>query len=152
MPDIKTFLTFNNQADEAVRHYLSVVENGRIASRMPGPDGSILSVTFELFGKTFIALNGGPTFSFSQGISLFVTCDSQEEIDRYWSMLTDGGGKELQCGWLIDRFGVCWQIIPKSLGELISDNDPVKAGRAIEAMMQMEKLDIAALKRAHAGG
>ncbi|HVJ89256.1 MAG TPA: VOC family protein [Labilithrix sp.] len=152
MPDIKTFLTFNNQADEAVRHYLSVFENGRIASRMPGPDGSILSVTFELFGKTFIALNGGPTFSFSQGISLFVTCDSQEEIDRYWSMLTDGGGKELQCGWLIDRFGVCWQIIPKSLGELISDNDPVKAGRAIEAMMQMEKLDIAALKRAHAGG
>jgi predicted 3-demethylubiquinone-9 3-methyltransferase (glyoxalase superfamily) len=101
-------------------------------------------------GKTFIALNGGPTFTFTQGVSLFVSCDTQAEIDRYWAKLTDGG-KEIQCGWLMDKFGVSWQIVPKLLIELISDKDPAKAGRALQAMMQMQKFDIAALKRAHQG-
>ena len=102
MPDITTFLTYDNQAEEAVRHYVSIFEDGKILSTMPGPGGSVMSVTFELFGKRFIALNGGPSFSFSQGISLFVGCDTQAEIDRYWSKLTEGGGKEMPCGWLTD--------------------------------------------------
>lgn len=115
-----------------------------------GPGGSVISVTFELFGQTFIALNGGPTFTFSQGISLFVHCDTQAEVDRYWSKLTEGG-KEGQCGWLVDKFGVSWQVVPNVLGELLGDKDPAKAGRAVQAMMKMKKLDIAALKRAHEG-
>ncbi len=157
MPTITTFLTFDNQADEAVRHYLSVFETGKILNTMhygegaPAPKGSVLSLTFELFGQTFIALNGGSTFTFSQGISLFVSCDSQEQIDRYWSKLTEGGGKEIQCGWLVDRFGVSWQIIPKVLGEMMGDKDPARAGRTMRAMMQMKKLDIAGLRRAYDG-
>jgi predicted 3-demethylubiquinone-9 3-methyltransferase (glyoxalase superfamily) len=157
MPEITTFLTYNNQAEEAVRHYLSTFENGKIVSTMrmgdagPAP-GAVLSVTFELFGKTFIALNGGPTFTFAQGISLFVTCDTQAEIDRYWSKLTADGGKEVQCGWLVDKFGVSWQIVPKALGNMLAAKDAAKAGRAMQAMMQMKKLDIAALQRAYDGG
>jgi predicted 3-demethylubiquinone-9 3-methyltransferase (glyoxalase superfamily) len=157
MPTITTFLTYNTQAEEAVNHYLSVFENGRVVSKMhygdgaPVPKGSVLSVTFELFGQTFIALNGGSTFTFSQGISLFVSCDTQDEIDRYWEKLTLHG-KEVQCGWLVDKFGVSWQIIPKVLGDYIGSKDATRAGRAMQAMMQMKKLDIAALKRAHDGG
>src|SRR5262245_25627919 len=151
MPEITTFLTFNDQAEEAVSHYLSVLENGAILSTMPGPGGKVTSLTFELFGKKHIALNGGPTFSFSQGMSLFVSCDTQAEIDRYWSKLTEGG-KEVQCGWLVDKFGVSWQIVPNVLFDLLNDKDPAKAGRAMQAMLSMKKLDIAALKKAHAGG
>jgi predicted 3-demethylubiquinone-9 3-methyltransferase (glyoxalase superfamily) len=157
MPKITTFLTYNDQAEQAARHYLSIFENGKIVSTMrggdagPGPKGSVLSVTFELFGQTFMALNGGPSFTFSHGISLFVTCDTQAEIDRYWSQLTSGG-KEVQCGWLVDRFGVSWQIVPGILGDMISDKDPARVSRAMKAMMQMKKLDIAALRRAYDGG
>jgi len=158
MPEITTFLTYNNQAEEAAIHYLSVFEQGKIKSTMragdggPGPKGSVFSVTFELFGQTFIALNGGPSFTFTQGISLFVACDTQAEIDRYWGKLTENGGKEIQCGWLVDKFGVSWQIVPKILGDMIGDKDPAKAGRAMQAMMPMKKLDIATLKRAYQGG
>lgn len=158
MQKITTFLTFDNQAEEAAKLYLSVFESGKIVSSMrygdagPGPKGSVLSVTFELFGQTFIALNGGPSFSFSQGISLFVSCDTQAEIDRYWTKLTANGGKEVMCGWLVDRFGVSWQIVPKVLGDMIGDKDAAKAGRAMQAMMTMKKLDIAALEKAYAGG
>jgi predicted 3-demethylubiquinone-9 3-methyltransferase (glyoxalase superfamily) len=144
MQKITTFLTYDNQAEEAARYYLSVFESGKITSTMPGPGGSVMSVTFELFGQNFIALNGGPTFTFSQGMSLFVSCENQAEIDRYWAKLTDGG-KEIQCGWITDKFGVCWQIIPKDLPELLA------GGRAVPAMMQMKKLDIAALKKARDG-
>jgi predicted 3-demethylubiquinone-9 3-methyltransferase (glyoxalase superfamily) len=160
MPTITTFLTYDNQAEEAVRLYLSTFENGRIVTTSrypeggPAPAGSVLSLTFELFGQTFIALNGGPSFSFTQGISLFVQCETQEQIDRYWSKLTANGaeGKEVQCGWLVDKFGLSWQIVPRILGDLLQDKDKAKAARAMAAMMKMKKLDIAALKRAHDGG
>jgi len=151
MPEITTFLTYNQQAEEAVRHYVSTFEEAKILSTMNGGQGSVVSITFQLFGKTFIALNGGPSFTFSQGISLFVTCDTQAEIDRYWTKLTEGGGKEVQCGWLTDRFGVSWQIVPKKLGEWLGDQDPARAGRAMQAMLHMQKLDIATLKRAYEG-
>ena len=150
MPEITTFLTYNSQAEEAVKHYLAIFENGKILSTMRSGE-TVFSVTFELFGQTFIALNGGPSFTFSQGISLFVKCDTQAEIERFWSKLTEGGGKEGQCGWLVDKFGVSWQIIPKALGDLIGDKDRAKAGRAMQAMMKMKKLDIAALTRAFEG-
>jgi predicted 3-demethylubiquinone-9 3-methyltransferase (glyoxalase superfamily) len=155
MPEISTFLTFNNQAEEAINHYLSIFE-GRIVSTMrvgdagPGPKGSVLGLTFELLGKTFQALNGGPTFKFTEAFSFFVSCDTQEEIDRYWAKLTENGGKEIQCGWLVDKFGVSWQIIPKNLPALISGGGD-KSARAMRAMMQMVKLDIAALNRAYEG-
>ncbi len=150
MADITTFLTFNDQAEEAVRLYLSIFEHGKIATTMRQGD-KVFSLAFELFGKPFVAMNGGPTFSFSQGVSLLVTCDTQAEIDRYYDRLLEGGGKEMQCGWLADKFGVVWQIVPRVLVDLIGDKDPAKAGRAVQAMMTMKKLDIAALKKAHAG-
>lgn len=149
MPSITTFLTYNDQAEAAVRHYTSIFENSKIVSTLRAGD-KVMSLTFELLGQTFIALNGGPTFSFAQGISLFVSCDTQEQIDHYWKALTEGG-RAVQCGWLVDRFGVSWQIVPKILGELLGDKDPQKAGRAMQAMLGMQKLDIAELKRAHAG-
>jgi predicted 3-demethylubiquinone-9 3-methyltransferase (glyoxalase superfamily) len=151
MPSITTFLTYDSQADEAVRLYLSIFEDGKIVSTVPGPNGTVMALEFELFGRSFTALNGGPTFEFAQGISLFVSCDTQAEIDRFWDKLTEGG-KEVQCGWLVDRFGVSWQIVPKVLGSLLGDKDREKAGRAMQAMLKMKKLDIAALKRAHEGG
>jgi len=117
---------------------------------MPGPNGTVMSLTFELLGQTFIALNGGPTFTFTQGFSLFVSCETQAEIDRYWAKLTEGG-KEVQCGWLVDKFGVSWQIVPKNLGSLVFGKDPEKSGRALQAMLAMKKLDIAALQRAYDG-
>lgn len=152
MPTLSTFLTYNNQAEEAALHYISVFEQGKILNITRSPQGTAFSVTFELFGTRLLALNGGPSFSFSSGISLFVSCQTQAEIDRYWAKLTEGGGKEVQCGWLVDKFGVSWQIIPSILGDLLGDPDPAKSGRAMQAMMQMKKLDIAALKRAHDGG
>lgn len=150
MPEITTFISYNDQAEAAVRHYLSIFEGGKILSTMPGPNGTVMSLTFQLLGQTFIALNGGPTFSFTQGFSLFVSCDTQAEIDRYWAKLTEGG-KEVQCGWLVDKFGVSWQIIPKNLGSLVFGKDPEKSGRAMQAMLAMKKLDIAALQRAYDG-
>ena len=152
MPTITTFLTYDNQAEAAVRYYLSVFEHGKIVDTTHlGDGGPVLSITFELLGQTFFALNGGPSFSFSPGISLFVSCDTQSEIDRYYDRLSDGG-KEVQCGWLVDKFGVSWQVVPKVLGELLGSKDRVKADRALQAMLQMRKLDIAALKRAYDGG
>lgn len=151
MPTITTFLAYKDAAEEAVRHYLSIFEDGKITSTMPGPSGTVMGVSFELFGRPFIALNGGPTFSFSEGTSLFVECDTQAEIDRFWSKLTSDGGEEGRCGWCKDKYGVSWQIIPKVLGKLFSDKDREKAGRAVQAMLKMKKLDIAALEKAHAG-
>jgi len=147
---ITTFLTFDHQAEEAALLYTSLFPNSKISSRMPGPGGTVMSVTFELGGQEFIALNGGPTFTFSEGTSLFVSCETQAEIDTYWDKLTDGGS-EGRCGWLKDKFGVSWQIIPSILGQLFSDPDRARAGRAINAMMSMQKLDIAALQRAASG-
>ena len=150
MPSITTFLTFDNQAEAAVRHYLSIFE-GKVVSTVPGPNDSVMGLSFEILGRSFFALNGGPTFTFTPGISLYVEVDTQEEIDRYWPKLLADGGKEIQCGWLVDKFGVSWQIVPAILPRLFADKDPVKAGRAVQAMMGMQKLDIAALQKAFDG-
>jgi predicted 3-demethylubiquinone-9 3-methyltransferase (glyoxalase superfamily) len=155
MPEITTFLTYNDQAEAAVRQYVSIFD-GKILNETrsgdagPGPKGSIFTLTFQILGKTYIALNGGPSFKFAEGISLFVGCDTQEEIDRFWEQLGEGG-KEVQCGWLVDRFGVSWQVVPKVLPDLIGGKDRAGAGRALQAMLKMKKLDIAALERAYHG-
>ena len=155
MQKITTFLTFNDQAEAAVNFYTSTFKNSKITSTSRYPEGipgagSLMTASFELDGQEFIALNGGPTFSFSQGFSLMVSCETQAEIDELWSKLT-AGGKEVACGWLTDKFGVSWQIVPSILGKLMGDKDPAKAGRVGQALMKMTKLDIAALKRAHEG-
>jgi predicted 3-demethylubiquinone-9 3-methyltransferase (glyoxalase superfamily) len=151
MQKITTFLTFNDQAEAAVTLYTSVFRNSKIVSTMPGPGGGVMSATFELEGQRFIALNGGPSFTFAQGMSLLVNCETQQEIDDYWARLTAGGGKPGQCGWLTDRFGVTWQIIPSVLGKLLGDKDPQRAGRAVQAMLAMTRLDIARLQAAADG-
>jgi predicted 3-demethylubiquinone-9 3-methyltransferase (glyoxalase superfamily) len=154
MKKITTFLTFDNQAEEAVNFYVSIFRNSKIVSVSrygeggPGPTGSVMSATFLLEGQEFMALNGGPHFTFADGFSLFVNCETQEEVDELWEKLSAGGEKG-PCGWLTDKFGVSWQVIPSALGELLGDPDPVKAKRVMEAMLQMSKIDIAALRQAH---
>jgi predicted 3-demethylubiquinone-9 3-methyltransferase (glyoxalase superfamily) len=150
MQKITTFLTFQGRAEDAVRFYLSIFEGSKILSTMAGPDGAVIGLTFELAGQRMMALNGGPSFTFTSAFSLFVACEDQAEIDRYWARLTDGG-KEVQCGWLVDKFGVSWQIVPRTLGDLLGHRDREKAGRAMQAMFEMQKLDIAALERAFEG-
>jgi predicted 3-demethylubiquinone-9 3-methyltransferase (glyoxalase superfamily) len=153
---ITTFLTYDTQAEEAATLYTSLF-GGKIKETMryptggPKPEGAVLSVTFELFGHTYIALNGGPTFTFAEGFSLMVQVDTQAEIDRLWTKLTENGGKESRCGWLVDRFGVSWQIVPRQLLGLLSDRDRAKSGRAMQAMMGMQKLDLAKLQAAFDG-
>lgn len=151
---ITPFLWFDQNAEEAVALYTSVFEGSRIVQvsrRGPAPDAPVMSIVFELAGQRFMAMNGGPMYQFTPAISLFVSVDSQEELDRRWDKLLEGGGKPTRCGWLTDRFGLSWQIIPTVLFEVLSDPDPQRSGRAMQAMMGMVKLDIAALKRAHAG-
>ncbi len=150
MQKITTFLTFNNQAEEAVHYYISIFENSTILNTIPGPNGTVMGISFQLDGQEFMALNGGPHFSFAPGISLFVKCDNQEEIDAKWEKLSEGGTKQ-PCGWLQDKFGVSWQIVPPVLGELLQSSEPGVAQRVMEAMLTMSKLDIALLKQAAAG-
>lgn len=150
MPTLTPFISFNDKAEEAVRFYLSIFENGKILGTAPGPGGKPLTLDVELLGQRMVFMNGGPSFKLTQGFSLFVGCDTQAEIDRYWAKLTEGG-KEVQCGWLVDKFGLSWQIIPKSLPQFLTSSDPAKAGRAMQAMMKMVKLDIAELQRAYDG-
>lgn len=153
MPQIISFLTFNDQAEEAAKFYTSIFPNSRITSitrypkGAPAPEGSVMTVSFELDGREFVALNGGPQFSFSQGFSISVQCETQEEIDTYWNKLTEGG-QEIACGWLTDKFGLSWQVNPKLLMEMLSDHDPIKVQKAMAAMMTMIKIDVAGLKRA----
>jgi predicted 3-demethylubiquinone-9 3-methyltransferase (glyoxalase superfamily) len=148
---ITPFLWFDKEAEEAINHYISVFKDGRIVnvSRYgeagPGTNGSVMSATFELAGQRFIALNGGPHFKFNEAISLFVDCQSQAEVDELWEKLS-AGGSQSRCGWLKDKFGLSWQIIPSRLGELLQD--PAKSKRAVEAMLQMTKIDIARLEAA----
>ena len=150
-------LWFDGKAEEAMNFYLSVFRQGKVTNVMlhgeagPGPKGTVLAVTFELEGQQFMGLNGGPQYSFTPAISLFVKCKDQAEVDHYWDKLQAGGGKPVQCGWLTDKYGVSWQIIPNGLLEMLQDKDEAKAKRTMEAMMEMVKLDIAALKKAHAG-
>jgi len=148
-------LTFNDQAEEAMKLYVSIFKNSKIVSVMrygpggPGKEGTVMGATFRLEGQEFMALNGGPYFTFAQGVSLFVNCDTQEEVDTLWEALSKGGEKQ-PCGWLKDKFGVSWQIIPTVLGEMLQDEDAEKSQRVMEAMLKMEKIDIRTLKQAYA--
>jgi predicted 3-demethylubiquinone-9 3-methyltransferase (glyoxalase superfamily) len=158
MQKIVPYLWFDNQAEEAARLYVSLFPGSEVASvsrygeegaKVAGrPAGSAMTVTFRLQGEEFIALNGGPVFTFTPAISLFVNCVTQGEIDRLWDRLTDGG-EPGQCGWLKDRFGVSWQIVPTALGEMLQDRDPEKSRRVMSAMLKMKKLDLAVLRQAY---
>lgn len=160
MTEMRTFLTFDNQAEDAARFYTSIFPNSEITrvSRYPdlGPDspfktGGVMTVEFTLDGREFCALNGGPQFSFNQGISINVICDTQAEVDEYWGKFVAAGGKPVACGWITDHFGVSWQIDPRVLIDLVSGSDPVKAGEAMRAMMGMVKIESGPLE-AIAGG
>jgi predicted 3-demethylubiquinone-9 3-methyltransferase (glyoxalase superfamily) len=155
MQKITPFLWFDGKAEEAMNFYTSIFKNSKVinVSRYgeggPGPKGTVMSGTFELEGQRFMALNGGPLFSFTPAISFFVNCETQAEVDELWEKLS-AGGKPDRCGWLKDKYGLSWQIIPSILGKLLGDPDPQKSGRVMKAMLQMNKLDIEGLKRAHA--
>ena len=158
MQKITPFLWFDNQAEEAVNFYTSLFKNSKIenvarydeaGAKVSGrPKGSVMTMTFQLNGQEFNALNGGPQFKFTEAISFFVNCETQAEVDELWNKLTEGG-EEVQCGWLKDKYGLSWQIVPTALGELMGDKDPEKAQRVMQAMLQMKKIDIAGLKRAY---
>lgn len=151
MSTVTPFLWFDDRIEEAVNLYVSVFRNAKITSRSPGPNGVASSMTFELDGQRFMALNGGPHFKFSEAVSFFVKCETQAEVDHHWDALTANGGAPGRCGWLKDPYGLSWQIIPDALGRYMSDSDRGKAQRVVEAMMQMTKIDVAALDRAYAG-
>ena len=154
MQRITTFLTYNTEAQDAAKLYTSVFKNSKIISTSrygdgaPAPKGSVMSVIFELDGQRFHALNGGPSFKFAEGISLFVDCETQAEIDDYTAKLIANGGEQGPCGWIKDRFGVSWQVVPRVLGQLLGDKDQAKAGRVLQAMLKMKKLDIETLQQA----
>lgn len=155
MQKIVPFLWFDGRAEEAMNFYVSIFKNSKVTSitrcgdNGPGPKGSVLTGTFQLEGQDFYALNGGPMYTFTPAISLFVNCETQQEVDDLWTKLSEGG-KEIQCGWLCDKYGVSWQIIPTILGQYLGDKDPAKAGRVMQAMLQMVKIDIQALTDAYA--
>ena len=157
MQQISPFLWFDDQAEEAARFYVSIFKNSKIlgvtryGEAGPGPRGSVMTVTFELGGQEFIALNGGPHFKFTEAISFSVDCKTQEEVDELWRRLSEGG-EERQCGWLKDKYGLSWQINPTILGEMLSDPDPAKSKRVMEAMLKMKKIDIGRLKQAYDQG
>ncbi len=157
MPKITTFLAFQERAEEAAAFYVSVFPNSRIVDTTrygeggPGPPGGVMTVSFELDGQEFVALNGGPHFTFTDGVSLSIECGSQDEVDHYSSKLTEGGGDLGPCGWLKDRFGLSWQVTPSVLPALLGDPDPERARRVMEAMLRMTKIDIAELERAGSG-
>jgi len=156
MQKITPFLWFNDNAEEAVRFYTSIFKRSKIGSMSrygdagPGPKGSVMSANFQLEGQDFMALNGGPLFTFSPAISFFVNCETQAEVDELWNKLSEGGEKQ-PCGWLKDKFGVSWQIIPTVLVPMLSDKDPEKSKRVMHAMLQMGKLEIDKLKQAYEG-
>jgi predicted 3-demethylubiquinone-9 3-methyltransferase (glyoxalase superfamily) len=157
MPKIFPFLWFDTQAEEAAGFYCSIFPNSKIGKITrcgksgPGPEGSVLTIAFSLDGQEFVGLNAGPRFKFTEAVSFVVPCNTQEEIDNYWSKLTSDGGQESLCGWLKDKFGLSWQIVPANIDKLISDADPEKSGRVMQALLQMEKLDIAKLEKARDG-
>ncbi len=158
---ITPFLWFDDQAEEATKFYTSIFPNSKIlniaryseaGAKVSGrPKTSVMTVPFEIAGQKFIALNGGPEFKFNEAISFVVTCNTQKEIDYFWKKLTAAGGKEVQCGWLRDKFGVSWQVVPEILGELMASKDPAKSQRVMEALLKMVKLDIKKLKAAAKG-
>lgn len=163
MQKITPCLWFDNQAEEAARFYTAIFRNSKIGNisrygeaghEVHGrPAGSVMTVTFELDGQAFTALNGGPVFKFNEAVSFMVNCESQGEVDFYWEKLSEGGDKQAQqCGWLKDKFGMSWQIVPTELGKLMSDPDSAKSGRVMQALLPMKKIDIAGLKRAYGEG
>lgn len=155
MQKITTFLTFNNQAEEAAKLYTSLFKNSKMTrithygEGTPMPKGTVMTVTFQLDGQEFVALNGGSYFTFSEGISLYVNCESQQEVDEFWEKLSEDGEKG-PCGWLKDKFGVSWQIVPSALTRMLQDKDPEKSKRVMQAMMKMTKIDIKTLEQAYA--
>ncbi len=151
MQKLVTFLWYDDNAEEAMNLYTSLFKDSRILSESRGPDGKLFLGNFELNGQEFMALNAGPEFKFTEAISIFVRCEDQAEVDYYWDRLIADGGEESQCGWLKDRFGLSWQIIPNALMELMGDPDPEKAERVRQAMFTMQKIDVAKLEAAHAG-
>jgi predicted 3-demethylubiquinone-9 3-methyltransferase (glyoxalase superfamily) len=156
MQKITTFLWFDGNVEEAMIFYTSVFKDSkaggisRYGSSGPGPEGSVMTASFQLFGQDFVALNGGPQYSFTPAISFAVKCETQKEIDDYWEKLTEGG-KEIQCGWLTDKYGLSWQIVPAALGEMMMDKDAKKSKRVMQAMLKMVKLDVKKLKEAYDG-
>ena len=150
MNKITPFLWYNGTVEEALKLYRSVFPKSKVLNTSPGPNGKMMSATFELEGQQFIAFDGGPQHAFNPAVSMYVNCESQAEVDELWARLSEGGHED-QCGWLQDRFGLSWQIIPSILPKLLGDADRTKAGRAVNAMLQMKKIDIAALQRAFDG-
>ncbi|MEP6913589.1 MAG: VOC family protein [bacterium] len=158
MQTITPFLWFDDKAEEAVNFYVSIFKNSKIGSvsrygeagaKAAGrPEGSVMVATFQLEGQEFVALNGGPHFKFTEAISFVVNCQNQEEVDEFWEKLS-AGGQESQCGWLKDKFGLSWQIVPTVLGQMMQDKDPEKSGRVMKAMLQMKKIDIRTLRQAY---
>jgi predicted 3-demethylubiquinone-9 3-methyltransferase (glyoxalase superfamily) len=154
---ITPFLWFDANAEEAAKYYASIFKNSKIlrvtryGEAGPGPRGTVMTVEFQLAGQEFVALNGGPQFKFTEAISLVVNCDTQKEVDEYWNKLS-AGGQQVQCGWLKDKFGLSWQVAPTVLSEMLADPDPQRSKRVMEAMLQMKKIDIAALQKAYAEG
>lgn len=154
MQKITPFLWFDNQAEEAANFYVSIFKNSKIGAVRrygeagPGPKGSVMTIAFQLEGQEFVALNGGPHFKFTPAISLFVDCKDQQEVDELWEKLSAGGRKD-RCGWLQDKFGLSWQIVPKQLIEMLGDKDPAKSQSVMKAMLQMDKIDVAGLRRAY---
>ncbi|MEX0784658.1 MAG: VOC family protein [Dehalococcoidia bacterium] len=158
MQKITTFLWFDNNAEEAMKFYTSVFKSAKVVdvNRYPEgegiPEGGVTTGTFQIAGQEFMVLNGGPQFKFTEAISLFVNCEDQAEVDYYWQELTADGGEESMCGWLKDKYGLSWQIIPEALGRLMGDPDPEKSQRVMQAMLQMQKIDVAKLEKAAAAG
>jgi predicted 3-demethylubiquinone-9 3-methyltransferase (glyoxalase superfamily) len=150
-PKITPFLWFNDNAEEAMNFYCSIFKNSKPGTVSRAPDGKAFSVTFNLEGQEFYAMNGGPHYKLTPAFSIFVNCENQEEVDELWNKLISDGGKESRCGWLVDKFGLSWQIIPKLLGQLMGDKDREKANRAIQAMLQMSKIDCKLMQDAFDG-
>jgi len=156
MPKITPFLWFDSQAEEAAKFYTSVFKNSKIGTMArygdagPGPKGSVMTASFQIEGQDFVALNGGPHFKFTEAVSFVVSCESQEEVDYYWKNLMAGGGQESQCGWLKDKFGLSWQIVPTILSKLLQDKDAKKAQQVMKEMMKMKRIIVADLQRAYA--
>jgi predicted 3-demethylubiquinone-9 3-methyltransferase (glyoxalase superfamily) len=151
MNKITPFLWFDDQAEEAMNFYTSIFKNSKVLGVTPGPNGKAMSVTFELEGQRFLGFNAGPQFKFNEAISFFVDCKDQQEVDELWEKLLAGGGEESMCGWLKDRYGLWWQIIPSALGQMLGDPDPAKAQRTMQAMLQMHKIEIEGLRQAYEG-
>jgi predicted 3-demethylubiquinone-9 3-methyltransferase (glyoxalase superfamily) len=156
-PKITPYLWFDDDAEEAIAFYSTIFPDARVIDEQrypegaPGPAGTLMTATFELAGQRFVALNGGPAFDFTEAVSFFIRCDSAEEVDHYWDALLADGGEPSQCGWLKDKFGLSWQVVPGRLMEYLSDPDPVKAQRVMQAMLQMSKIEVSELDAAYAG-